>query len=948
MPKMTKKGREFVGGEISKLVHKGPSSGPQKGKKYTPKRAVAAALSMAQRKGFKGAARKEAVMYRDPEYGALMFIQEGDGFITYDHNSVDAPAVLAVLEQSMRPSRRDDGGIRWSPGRTHPTAVEANVRRAAQVLGYVEDHLAERAILTVTRAEAVTPDLPSGDRFLMVHESLESGLRRIVEVAIAALQDHGPVTPPTFRFHGRPNARDTFGRPLPFLTARAFAQPDNVMAAEDALREALQPFAEHLVRASIKESGDSHATVEVAVAPTVSICEAYMDTTIPVFEAQNLSGARTVWLSLESPLGLAEAADIAQLAAMSTGAVGLRTERDGRAVVAHIPSSHDGNYVGDHAFHERLSWLMGLLDPWNPDVKDIGEQTTVMAGAPSQRDGLTEADGVMPLPVPSQLDAKTIRDLELHLSNTGRLYAQKLVIEKSQAKRLKAGTFRRDIAAKQWMYWVDAGAKDFVQEYGGNWQATFPLKEREFLAMQYAAHTERRYKDGDLKAESMTEATRKQVGASVLGPEKFRLNVARIGGAEARDYAEKLYSEADDANLEQDLPDLDKNFAFLKSKMRYAKNLTREEMPVIDPKDIFKFGQRLQKGYIDIFKPYADVAQVYPDVAVQEPDLGHGQFPKWPQMRGGSKGRVWVTLGQLDKSQTDDVVPAKITMVPVKDLKPLQNEIWYDKLIATILAFGPPMEGGHVLTNAVIIVSKEGYILDGHHRFGQAMLRDPSLKIKALVVPLGIDELLKIGLSYGAALGNEPRESVESMREANGGAFSPTPGLVRAAFKVPGSARQCGECGLGMPKYPGRYPNKCPRCAGEVCDSEELGERTKKKYKKRSGVSAAQHKKEALKAAIRRKKLTSAEKAAIAKKRKIRGESVFEADAARKPFIKQRGDGKDVDPALPKGTIVQVGKPESPKDASGEECELDKLKARLKAAQDKYKEAQKASAPAGD
>lgn len=55
MAKMTKKGRSFVSDEISHLIKDGPSKGPQKGKKMPQKQAVAVALDVARRKGFKSA-----------------------------------------------------------------------------------------------------------------------------------------------------------------------------------------------------------------------------------------------------------------------------------------------------------------------------------------------------------------------------------------------------------------------------------------------------------------------------------------------------------------------------------------------------------------------------------------------------------------------------------------------------------------------------------------------------------------------------------------------------------------------------------------------------------------------------------------------------------------------------------------------------------------------------
>ena len=53
MAKMTKKGRGFVSDEISHLMKDGPSKGPQKGKKMPKKQAIAVALEVADRKGFK-------------------------------------------------------------------------------------------------------------------------------------------------------------------------------------------------------------------------------------------------------------------------------------------------------------------------------------------------------------------------------------------------------------------------------------------------------------------------------------------------------------------------------------------------------------------------------------------------------------------------------------------------------------------------------------------------------------------------------------------------------------------------------------------------------------------------------------------------------------------------------------------------------------------------------
>lgn len=59
MAKTTKKGQKFISKEISQLMKKGPSKGPLKGQRFTQKRAIAAAISVAKKKGYKTAASRD-------------------------------------------------------------------------------------------------------------------------------------------------------------------------------------------------------------------------------------------------------------------------------------------------------------------------------------------------------------------------------------------------------------------------------------------------------------------------------------------------------------------------------------------------------------------------------------------------------------------------------------------------------------------------------------------------------------------------------------------------------------------------------------------------------------------------------------------------------------------------------------------------------------------------
>ena len=98
-----------------------------------------------------------------------------------------------------------------------------------------------------------------------------------------------------------------------------------------------------------------------------------------------------------------------------------------------------------------------------------------------------------------------------------------------------------------------------------------------------------------------------------------------------------------------------------------------------------------------------------------------------------------------------------IKKIPASKLYPSQSEIWLEKLIENLIQWGNPKEGSPVLTTTIIVTS-DMYILDGHHRFGQAMLADPSLKMSSLFIPIDFDLLLKIGRTYGNSIGHKQKQ----------------------------------------------------------------------------------------------------------------------------------------------------------------------------------------------
>ena len=219
------------------------------------------------------------------------------------------------------------------------------------------------------------------------------------------------------------------------------------------------------------------------------------------------------------------------------------------------------------------------------------------------------------------------------------------------------------------------------------------------------------------------------------------LNVATVPLVKARAYAEEQFSKAG-KSLDEVIPDFDKNYVALQKATKKALNIPRVQMPVIEPTDMSVFEKRIKAGKLDIFKPWARGKLVAPTSLSKK------------------EGEEWVQLGWDDGDKDDDKIPARITTKAANTLLPTQSQIWLEKLVGNIIQFGVPASGSPI-AKAMIIVSKEGYILDGHHRFGQAMLANPTLAMRSLFVPLDIKTLLKIGRAYGEAIGNKVKEGAD-------------------------------------------------------------------------------------------------------------------------------------------------------------------------------------------
>lgn len=95
------------------------------------------------------------------------------------------------------------------------------------------------------------------------------------------------------------------------------------------------------------------------------------------------------------------------------------------------------------------------------------------------------------VPVRNPPDKTSAHELFLYMQNDGGLYQKRVAIEKNLATKLHKGVFRKHLAAKLFMYWVEEGAKKYAREFAspGEWKIIFPKRTR----LRVARHFTRRF-----------------------------------------------------------------------------------------------------------------------------------------------------------------------------------------------------------------------------------------------------------------------------------------------------------------------------------------------------------------------------------------------------------------------------------------------------------------------
>ena len=194
-------------------------------------------------------------------------------------------------------------------------------------------------------------------------------------------------------------------------------------------------------------------------------------------------------------------------------------------------------------------------------------------------------------------------------------------------------------------------------------------------------------------------------------------------------------------DIDKEMPGFKKNYLFAQKQAGTGKT-QRKDMPVIDEKDIKHFQKKLKGGYIDNSAPFADDTD-----------------PKNPFPKGLSKGQAqeWLNNGLEPKDGTwpDDKIKATLTSVPVGKLKPIQKQIYADKSLGITVDSGVDNTKSFLDNHSTFVISKDNFIIDGHHRYLSALMIDPKMKVNVLVVEAPIKKLLPLSLSYSDAVGNK-------------------------------------------------------------------------------------------------------------------------------------------------------------------------------------------------
>ncbi len=96
--------------------------------------------------------------------------------------------------------------------------------------------------------------------------------------------------------------------------------------------------------------------------------------------------------------------------------------------------------------------------------------------------------------------------------------------------------------------------------------------------------------------------------------------------------------------------------------------------------------------------------------------------------------------------------------ISAKRLKPVQNEIYIDKAINSILQHGLSKSRRYLQYLSTITISADNCIIDGHHRWLTAMLINPSMRVNVFQVDKDFTDVYRLMVAYTNILNNSRKD----------------------------------------------------------------------------------------------------------------------------------------------------------------------------------------------
>jgi hypothetical protein len=109
--------------------------------------------------------------------------------------------------------------------------------------------------------------------------------------------------------------------------------------------------------------------------------------------------------------------------------------------------------------------------------------------------------------------------------------------------------------------------------------------------------------------------------------------------------------------------------------------------------------------------------------------------------------RSFFIKGKLDGNANDDIVDSRKISIPAKSLKPSQKEVFLGKSLDMSIR-------GYYGGDLGSMISSDGRIIDGHHRWAATLFSDPNMKLICTQVDLIIGDLIPVLRHAGDVLGN--------------------------------------------------------------------------------------------------------------------------------------------------------------------------------------------------